>query len=54
MSNRMKRIGVASDLLARVIGRAGGNISTISHVTGARVEIEKLKKGNEKRIVSLK
>ena len=45
---------VASNLISRVIGRGGCNINAIREVTGAHIDIDKMKKGAIERTVTIK
>ncbi|XP_076823769.1 ankyrin repeat domain-containing protein 17-like isoform X2 [Clavelina lepadiformis] len=53
-SNAAKRIMVSSNLISRVIGRAGVNINAIREVTGAHIDIDKQRKGGQERTVTIK
>jgi len=52
--NRIKRMVIASNLISRVIGRAGCNVNAIRHVTGAQIDIDKMMKGEQQRVITLK
>ncbi|VDM37893.1 unnamed protein product [Toxocara canis] len=53
---RSSRLSVSSNLIARVIGRAGGNINAIREATGAYIEVEKQsgKKEQHDRQITIK
>uniref|UniRef100_F1KPG7 Ankyrin repeat and KH domain-containing protein mask n=1 Tax=Ascaris suum TaxID=6253 RepID=F1KPG7_ASCSU len=53
---RSHRLSVSSNLIARVIGRAGGNINAIREATGAYIEVEKQsgKKEQHDRQITIK